>query len=102
VSDLPEYRSNFPTSALYVHDWIHDWILTSMMASCTDTRPFEGDDEIKWQYFLGDQRFLSFLRDLGTASDAQRHIWGAEYNRVIQDLEVLQSQGHVRNFDDIS
>jgi hypothetical protein len=65
------------------------------------SRPFEGGDEKKWPYFLGDGRFASFLHALHSSADAQRHLWGAEYDKVMADLNILNHGGQVRRYNDI-
>ena len=65
------------------------------------TRPFEGGDEFKWPYFLQENHFASFLHALRASPDADRSIWGTEYDRVKEDLDLLASRGQVRRYDDI-
>jgi hypothetical protein len=65
------------------------------------TRPFEGGDEHKWPYFLGGNTFSEFVQALSTSPSAGRDVWGSEYDRVMEDLEILSSQGQVQRFEDI-
>jgi hypothetical protein len=65
------------------------------------TRPFEGGDEHKWPYFLGGNTFSEFVQALSTSPSAGCDVWGSEYDRVMEDLEILSSQGQVQRFEDI-
>ena len=65
------------------------------------TRPFEGGDEHKWPYFLDENTFSEFVQALSTSPSAGCDVWGSEYDRVMEDLEILSSQGQVQRFEDI-
>jgi hypothetical protein len=62
-------------------------------------RPFEGGDEDKWPFFLGEARFAALLSGLKESPDAGRDVWGEEHDRVLADIELLRTQGRVRRHE---
>ena len=83
-----------------VATWCCEWA-QGILERKMFTRPFEGGDEHKWPYFLDENTFSEFVQALSTSPSAGCDVWGSEYDRVMEDLEILSSQGQVQRFEDI-